>query len=281
MIYTHKKAIVSLILAGGLLSSASAQVLMLNFRDSGGPSGSNLTNSPYNTADPSFSDTTWNNVSNSDVTSDLFYADGAAATGVAFDLGLANLNTSTVVDLSNNPASASNLGNQTNTGVYSGDSVGKGGIFSGSGPDRLQIGLQVTGLAAGTYEIYVTGRNTNVGNGGNTLPYTYYAGTGAAGNFDFSSYDNASVSFTGTEKTAAWVEAGNAEANYGKFTITLGAGEALNIVSNGDGGTANGNPANRGFLNSVQIVNIPEPGAWAMIFGSVALVGVAFLRRRR
>ena len=65
-----------------LATSAQAQTLMLNFRSSGGPTGANLTNSPLHTSEPSFTDTTWNNVSNSDVGSGLLYADGSAATGV-------------------------------------------------------------------------------------------------------------------------------------------------------------------------------------------------------
>ncbi|WP_269542111.1 PEP-CTERM sorting domain-containing protein [Cerasicoccus fimbriatus] len=263
-----------------LATSAQAQTLMLNFRSSGGPTGANLTNSPLHTSEPSFTDTSWNNISNSDVGSGLLYADGTAATGVAFDLGIANLDVSTTVDLATTPTSANNLGLQANTGVYEGNSVGTGGIFSGSGPDRNQIGLQVTGLAAGTYEIYITGRNTN-GQSTGELLYSYYAGTGVAGsNFDFSGYDSSSVSFMGSDQTAAWVDGGN----YGKITITLAAGEALNIVSNGDGGKATGSSsfgtANRGFLNSVQISMIPEPQTWALIIGLVSL-GVLALRRRK
>lgn len=273
----------SFALTSVLISTAEAQVLMLNFRATGGPTGGNLTNSPYNTVNPDFTDTSWNNVSNADVSSGLLYADGSAATGVAFNLGMADLAVSSTVDLSIDPGKVSDLGGKTNTGVYAGDSIGTGGIFDGATTDRLEVGLQVTGLAAGTYEVYVTGRNTS-GDITGTLPYTYYAGAGTAGtNFDFSSYNSASLTFEGTGSTSAWVEAGGVDANYGKFTITLSAGEALNIVSNGDGGiSAGGQPvgsANRGFLNSVQIVAIPEPQTWALILGFGVLVG-AVVRRR-
>lgn len=263
-----------------LATSAQAQTLMLNFRATGGPTGANLTNSPLHTSEPSFTDTTWNNVSNSDVTSGLLYADGSSATGVAFDLGLADLDVSSTVILSSNPGKVSNLGNNTNTGVYAGDSVAKGGIFAGNTTDRLEIGLQVTGLAAGTYEVFVTGRNTN-GQNSSELPYTYYASAGTEGaDFDFSGYDSSSVTFISDDNTSSWVDGGN----YGKFTITLAAGEALNIVSNGDGGKGDAGSsfgsANRGFLNSVQISMIPEPQTWALILG-LASLGVLALRRRK
>ncbi|WOO43270.1 PEP-CTERM sorting domain-containing protein [Rubellicoccus peritrichatus] len=268
----------------GLATLAGAQVLMLNFRNTGGPSSGNLTNSPYNTENPGFADTTWNNVSNSDVGSGLFWADGTAATGIGFDLGVANLDVSTVVDLSTAVGSANNLGTIVNTGIYAGDSIATGGIFNGSTTDRFELGLQVTGLTAGTYEVYVTGRNTNANNSA-TLPYTYYASGGVSGaNFDFADYDSASVSFSGsTDATAAWVEAGNADANYGKFIVSISAGEALNIVSNGDGGQGTGGSpvgtANRGFLNSVQIVAVPEPGTWALMFGIAVFVCVVIRRK--
>lgn len=273
-----KKILAVSTLTAGFATLASAQVLMLNFRSSDGPSGVNLTNSPYHTANPGFTDTTWNNVSNSDVASGLLWADGSAASGVGFDLGLADLDVSTTVNLSTAVGSASNLGGAANTGVYSGNSIGTGGIFSGSSADRLQVGLQVTGLSAGIYEVFVTGRNTNSGGDGDLL-YSYYASEGTAGNnFDFSGYASGSVTFTSqTDAVSSWVETGNANANYAKFTVTIASGEAINIVSNGDGGK--GGDANRGFLNSVQISAIPEPHTWAMIFGTLAF-GIVLIRRK-
>lgn len=283
MNHITKKIITASVLLG-LASLASAQVLMLNFRSSSIPSGGNLTNSPYNTENPGFSDTTWNNVSNSDVASGLLWADGTSATGIGFDLGVANraLNgaAGTTVDLTTSVTTANDLGSNTNIDVYLGNSVGTGGIYSGTTSSRLQVGLQVTGLDAGIYEVYVTGRNTNAGTGSD-LPYTYYASSGVAGaNFDYSGYDSASLSFIGVNSSSsAWVETGNTGANYAKFTISLSAGEALNIVSDGDGGTTSSGAANRGFLNSVQIVAVPEPQTITVMLGGLAF-GFVLIRRK-
>lgn len=59
-----------------------------------------------------------------------------------------------------------------------------------------------------------------------------------------------------------------------KLSISITAGEYLNVASYG--GTGEG----RGFLNSVQIVSaIPEPSTYAALAGTGALL-LAFMRRR-
>lgn len=74
----------------------------------------------------------------------------------------------------------------------------------------------------------------------------------------------------------AWVEAGSAKANYVKFTVDLSAGQALNI---GVSGTENGS-IDRGFLNSIQIVAVPEPASLALI-GMGGLMIMPVRRRQR
>jgi hypothetical protein len=67
--------------------------------------------------------------------------------------------------------------------------------------------------------------------------------------------------------TGAWIEDGN----YLKFAVTLGAGDVLHVATLGGGGEV------RGFLNSVQIVAVPEPAISVML----GLSGVLFCFRRR
>lgn len=256
----------SLAAAALAVSPADASVLMLDF----GPTvaaGGSLTNSPYHAADPGFTGATWNTVGTADVAAGLLYADGSAATGVALNLG-AVLN-STTVTLGTQPGSSGALGSATNTGVYTDASVGKDGIWHGSGGQTTKLGVQVTGLAAGAYDIYVTARNTNTGTGQPSDVETIYVGTGAAGsNIDTTSMSSETISFATTSNNVAvgaWVDA----ENYFKFTVTLAAGEALNVAS-GAGGA-------RGFLNSIQVTLVPEPASLAM----AALGGLLMLRPRR
>lgn len=136
--------------------TAHAAVLMLDFGPTAA-SGTNLTNSPGHEAGAVATDAsgqTWNTVGTADPGA-LLYADNTAATGVALNLG--RLTSGTVIDLGAQPGSSSALGSSKNEGIYSGNSVGKDAIFQS--PDGSRVGAQVTGLAAGTYEVYVTAQN--------------------------------------------------------------------------------------------------------------------------
>lgn len=201
------------------------------------------TNSPYHTSFSLFTDTTWNVIGTQDVNAGLLYSNSVLADGVTLNLGVSSTN---IINLSTQPANSSALGTTVNTGVYSGNSVGKDGIWS----SHPSLGLQIGGLAAGTYNVYVTARNTNSGNG---LQYTQtvFAGSSQiAGNYDYTlpSYDSASLSYEYSTDhfTNTWIE-GN---NYLVLSVTLVSGEYLNIVVKGGGSES------RGFFNSVQIVPV-------------------------
>lgn len=245
---------------------ASGSILMLDF----GPttvSGADQLNSPYHTvAGAGFTDTSWNKIEKTDVSS-LSWSNGAVATGVTVNIGVApETVTPTVVNYATTPNSSSALGTlwPSGGGIYAGTSVGRDGIFGVAGQS---LGIQVTGLAAGIYEIFVVGRNTNTGN---TIANSF-VGAGVAGeNFDFSGLTPISISYTGATSTAAWVEG----VNYSKHTITLAAGQALNIATQG----TDTDSQKRGFMNSIQIVQqIPEPST-AVLSGALLL---PLLRRRR
>jgi len=263
-IFRHSLVLAVSCLACGALQ---AQVLMLDF----GPttvSGSNVSNSPYNTANPSFSGTNWNQIGTADVSS-LINADGSAASGLSLNIGATTAATtaSSTLGLGNVPSGNAALGAITNTGIYAGSSVGTDGIFTSSSGNSRAVGFQLSGLAIGTYDIYVTARNTS---SNANYTQTAFVGTSAAGNFVLNGpgMTSETLSFAnGSSATSAWVE----DANYLKFTVTLGVGDVLNVATLGGGGES------RGFLNSVQIVAVPEPAIATML----GLSGVLFCFRRR
>lgn len=275
----NSKFLTRLLASGLTLAVVShAQVLMLDF----GPTAptSATTNSPYHTAAPSFTDTIWNVVGVGNVASGLHYADNAAATGVSLTLGSAVASVGTpypTLLLGTAPTSSNALGTVTNTGVYAGNSVGKDAIYSGNNSSNKVIGLQIGGLSGGTYDIYITARNTNVPD---NVSYTQavFAGVSASsGDFAYSGYGSSVLTYASpaaaSSFTGSWVQ----NENYVKLSVTLTSGDVLNLAVVGNGGDT------RGFLNSVQVVNtsaIPEPATYAALCG-LALLGFAAAFRRR
>jgi hypothetical protein len=264
----------------------SAQpVLMLDFGPTT-PTGSNLTNSPYHTENPSVTVSTWNVVETADVSSGLLWGNGSAATGVTLNLGVSPNNN--IIDFASQPSTSSALGTFLNSGIYDGTSVGKDGIFSGSGGQNNRIGLKVGGLALGTYDVFVVGINTNQGSNTVTANNTQRVmNMLALATTDVATLDTSSFSFTevlnynfsdpnnNTIFSASWVPG----TNYAKFSVTLTEDNPiLTIVSTSP-------IPNRGFLNAVQVVAIPEPQTlfYACSFGMVmlSLVTMRILRRHR
>ena len=251
-----------------LVPATRGDVIMFDF----GPtsvSGNSLSNSPYHTANDSFTDTTWNRIQ-ADTLSALEWSDGSAATGITVDLG--GSSDATTLSLATVPTSSA-LGTQVNTGVYTNTSVGRDGIFVGTSGQSRQVGLQLGGLAAGLYEIYITGRNTSTGNSNSP---TFRVGTSAsAGNFNFTGYDAQMLTYPAgvTSATAAWVEAGGVGENYVIFSVSLAADEFINVAVSGSFGES------RGFLNSMQIASVPEPSTLILMGGCFG--ALALNRRRR
>jgi hypothetical protein len=156
--------------------------------------------------------------------------------------------------------------------------VGRDGFFGGgNGTVGSAIGFRMDGLAAGEYQLYLMGRNTNSNNVASPLAsMTFHATTGASSG-TFASFNSAGsqTQNNNTYTTAAYTdqyESFIAGENYVMFNITIGAGESLFVAV--DGGT--GSEA-RGFLNMAQIVAIPEPAAAVM--GAMGIL--TLLRRRR
>lgn len=281
-----KKPLLLAALAASSLT-VSAQVLMVDF----GPTAVvNATNSPYHTAKSGFTDAVWNGVTNVDPSSTLNYSNGTPATGISINLGGSKVDAApdlNTILLATQPT-GSGLGSQTNTGVYGGTAALDGIFHTSKSTSNVanigSVGLQITGLQAGTYEIYLTGRNTNLSStsfpNSTVQTITAYAGAGTAGaDFSFGSYASGSNTFSSTGSyTGSWVQG----ENYIKLTVTLANGQALNIASSGALSTAGGTTKEqRGFINSLQIVAIPEPSSYAAVVGAFAVSAAALRRRRR
>lgn len=204
----------------------------------------------------------WNLI-NGDVSS-IVDDNGNLLPGVSVDVGAAS--SGTTIDYGITPT-FSNLGSVYNAGIFSGNV--RSGMFTSSKEDR-KVGVRVTGLPAGIYNVYVTAQNTNTDN---INRYNIYAGTvdAASGNTDFSglSFENLDFYNATTPKiTDSWVK----HVNYVMMEVTLGVGEDLVVVS--DGLTSG---EDRGFLNTVEIALVPEPATLSLLgLGSLTL-----LRRRR
>ncbi|HVJ47147.1 MAG TPA: hypothetical protein VM511_12215, partial [Luteolibacter sp.] len=248
---------------------APASILMIDF----GPTaatGGNLTNSPYHVLNPGFAESSWNQVQTTDVASGLVMSDGSV-TGIGVNLGVANEGGvgGTLVDLGVTPTGNSALGTVVNTGIYATTSVATDGIFSATGTAVRHIGVQITGLAAGVYEVFVATRNTNTSA---AYTMTTYAGAGTAGsNFNFitdpgyvsGALSHAGGNVAGTPTVASWNVEGTTGENYNRLTVTIAAGQALNIAVQGDG------TQTRGFLNMIQVVAVPEPSTALLALGSL------------
>lgn len=240
------------------LPMGHAQTLMFDFGPTT-PTGANLTNSPghFATAIPG-TDTTWNLIGTSDVLSGLLYGNGTAATGVSIATGHESTASSNSLSFTVNPGFSAALGSQVNSGIYIGDSVATDGIYH-SNTAAYAVGVQIGGLAAGQYEIYISGRNTNVN--GSYAQRFYASASGASTTFDFTSVPVFAVANSGT----AWAEG----TTYARFNVTLTEGDVLNLATEGTGTSA----AGRGFLNSVQIVAVPEPSSMGLLgFGVLTLL---------
>jgi len=279
--------------------SASAASLMINFRStSTNTAAAGNVGLPYLTLSPAHargsipsSETTWNNFNSAASTTTLSLSDGSAATGLTLTFGseatsgsrIINFTTTANINLGalygsgggtngNQPLTGNlesiygNGNNNTNTAA-----ARAGWLGAGSATGNSAIGLRVDGLAAGEYLIYVMATNTN--SNFVAAPTGLFATAGdTSSTFDFNQ-------LTGTIQTNPRYT--NADTtvynnfidgeNYVAMNVTLAAGESLFLASAG-ASTAD----TRGFLNSVQIVPIPEPSV-AVLSG----LGLLALAHRR
>lgn len=271
--------------------AAFAANLMFDF-------GATAVADPYLTLSPGHStgvidagQTLWNTISSATPPSSLVYSDGTAATGVVLGLGQESVGSSNIISFSTaitNTALAGTGGGTagqknllTNNSIYGNDSsstaAGRDGFFGGGGSTTTgaAIGMSLSGLAAGNYQVLVMSRNTNSNSG--SSPTKIFTSVGAAsGNFDFGALTatlQSNIGYATATYTNQYETFVNGE-NYVAINFTIAAGETFYLAVDG----ANDASERRGFLNMVQIVAVPEPGACILLSGSLLLFGC---RRRR
>jgi len=240
--------------------------------------------------------TSWNTISSATPPSSLLYSDGTTAAGLVLGLGqessggnnIINFSTSiTTVNLAGNGGGTNGQKNLTAAGSIYGDdttaantAVGRDGFFgggtaTGTGVNAgAAIGMSLSGLAAGNYQAYVMARNTNSNIASN--PKNIYSSVGAAsGTFDFSLLTAMNQSNVGyaTGPSSPYNTFVNGE-NYVTISFTITEGQTFFLAVDGATGIDN-----RGFLNMVQIVSVPEPTACVLMSGAWLLFG--FRRRRQ
>lgn len=264
--------------AGLLLASfVQAQSLLFDFGPTAATAAAAKTNSPGHASGAVVAtDTRWNQVQTADVASGLRFGDDSTADGVAIDIGVETTSTSNIIDFSVQPTSTLQGSNGSySTGIYNpSDSPARDFIFNSFNNEPWAIGVKVTGLAAGVYNVYVSGANTNAAAAG-TMNFFASPVAGGATSFDFAALTGASATNL-SSGAATWTEG----VNYVVFSVSITSGDALALAASGTGASSGG----RGFLNSLEVVrvgNIPEPGAFAGVAGAAALAAVMVGRRRR
>ena len=278
----------ALILAAGVVvggaSPAHAAILLNGSTDSGtGTYPTAIT--PY--AVPT--DAIWNRGGTAQF-ANVVNSDGTAA-GVTvvndYVAGVSATNNSTL-DFVNAPSTTANGGSTTSAdGNRFGVAPGKDFFFSGgSGGSSGTVGLagmRVSGLAPGTYDIYIAAAYTgstsaNRVGGTNPSQQAVWIFTGSANAID---YDPTANTLGGVARTdllentskSTWTNGDN----YALATVTITPqSPSLFIASSGANTAISGTNGDvRAFINFVQIV--PEPSSFGLLLGGVMLV----LRARR
>lgn len=239
-----------------VLMSAHAQKLLLDF----GPTAvaateATLSMGHFAGAVPG-TEISWNQILNAD-NSVLVYSDGAAASGVSVVVGRSPFGVTNSVDYSRKTISSSALGGSATWGIYTNTSPIKDGLFA-TGTSTIPtnaLGIRVDGLAAGTYTLYISGRNTS---SGITAPMRFFATNGlSSGTFTFDT-NTTPATVEANSGTAVGGSPNQADAitstfaysdNCAHLVVTLNSGDSLFLAA--VGAAAN---EYRGFLNAVEIV---------------------------
>jgi len=263
---------VGMVGANVIFGTVQGQVLMFDF---GGlvPTGA-TSNSPYHTANPGFSGSSWNVITNTTDLNNLSlsYADGSTASGITLSIGWSS-QAYTVRMASNIDTTVRQVtGSTVVSGVFAGNSVGKDFFIVGSGnAENNALALRIGGLAAGSYDLYLTGINTSAVLG--ATPMSFFASSSLTDStFAYNNVTWDDSAMVTNDQTATWQEG----KNYAVLHLTVSAGEDVTLLASG----ANVNSQWRGILNSLEIVAVPEPSV-GILFGTGSLVIVASVWRGR
>jgi len=268
----HLLLAVALFLGG--INIGSAQILMLDFGPTTTPSAGK-TLLPYTTGITGTS--TFNTITtSSNVTSGLLFTDGTSATGLSLTYG-GGLGTTATFPLSGSGLSISTglTGTALGTGIYANSSASKDGFFwnaTGGAAQQTTLALSIGGLSAGTYQVYMAGRNTNSSFGTGISEQFYSTITGTT-----PTSQNTTL-LTGTIETNSTSASFIQGDNYVMLTETITAGQFLNIYANGFTGA--GVNEDRGFLNYIELVPVaavPEPGSFILL--AMGFVLLALFRK--
>lgn len=263
-------------------ASLSATVLMFDF-GTAVATGADLTNSPLHSAAGSFTDTSWNTINSTSTgaKTGFVYSDGTAATGVSLYVGRSSNNPWTTLTFAGGPTNITSTSNPASLdGVFTNStSIGRDGHYaayaSGTGDPALTriMGVSVAGLGAGTYELYLVGLNPGIAMSTAAGMGFWAVELAGTANYDATALVTGSPQATSTNSvSASWVEG----SNYAKLTFTKTSADSF-LTFLAVGQTA---AETRGFINSIQIVAVPEPASASLLMALVAAAGVVALRRR-
>ena len=264
-----KRILLSLIFLIPLCSSQAASLLLDFGATTVASTEATLDMGHFSGAVPT-NQVSWNKIVNAD-NSSLVFADGTTAAGVSLTVGRSDFGVSNAIDFNNKSITSSALGGSLIMGIYTNTSPMKDGIFA-TGTTTVftnVVGIRVNGLAAGTYTLYIAGRNTSTAA---TAGQEFFAGNGpSATSFSFSTNNPFAIEANTASTPGGILNANDAIQNtfaYGDncttITITLNSGDSLYLAATGIAT----NEA-RGFLNCVAIA----PGT-AVLTNFPATIGV-------
>jgi hypothetical protein len=264
---TTSLLILSFIAAGGSVGYGS--ILMFDFGATV-PTGGDEINTPAHAAGAATAgDSTWNIISDvgtsgtSNAYTSLSYADGSAATGISFAFGSSTVG-SKIINFDSPGSGFKTIPGSLDAGVFSGTNPSRDVFFPDTNAD-ISVGAVTSGLAAGTYSVFITGNNTNAFRDMNM----FASAVSSTSSYDFSGDTGMFVDNTGLHSD--WIVG----ETYAVFNVTISTGQSIAVAVDGDPSSDT-----RGFIGSVQIAPavIPEPSSAGVIF---AFFAAAYCIRRR